>query len=108
MKKKMKAIHKIPVAWAQCRNSWKQYTIKKKTFKFKYTEVACESFTLQKHKHNVVTNKKIEYHLTTAPWRSKPCLKVGKSTILRHFKSNVFHIYTVPFRSEDILTTAFV
>lgn len=48
-KKKKKAIHKIPVAWAQCRNSWKQYTIKKKkkNFKFKYTEVACESFPLQ-------------------------------------------------------------
>lgn len=42
----MKTIHKIPVAWAQCWDSWKKYTIKK-TFKFKYTEVAWESFTLQ-------------------------------------------------------------
>lgn len=41
----MKTIHKIPVAWVQCRDSWKQNTIK--NFKFKYTEVAWESFTLQ-------------------------------------------------------------
>lgn len=102
----MKAIHKMPVAWAQCRNSWKQYTIKNSNLNIQRLHV--KALLYSNNKHNVVTNKKIGYHLTTAPWRSKPCLKVGKSTILRHFKSNGFHIYTGPFRNEHILITAFV